>query len=394
MLAEVVVRNDKIIVIEEGAISGNSFTIPFGPDDIVSLTQEVKAAASTAQNYVIDPGLTAIQEILPLNPIYDSQHCQIQGLETIQVGNALNGNATGAGTLPQHELPNGWFVDGEFVDFDPTSIPQDPNTGQPYQQFWKIFNSPVLPGYKRGITHWTRIVKDLKLSGNIAKFVGFNQASGGIVNPGSGYPATMSLGAALTNNGPFVGFNIIAPLTFFDVVTNQNITIKTPLVLTPPNGADSGTADVNYYDASFQLAFFPLLPPYVLPGVGVNPVNPYNVPQNTAIVTPPSQILRFGLQSGGNSGPDFYTYYLPQYKRIQNPRLRTACSFVYRGEVPLPGDSLTISNPPPGVSPNCGRIEAVTLLMSAQNISATATAEVYNYSAGPWPSGPESSVGN
>ena len=367
ILGEVIVRNDGIHIVNPGAIpyANNPFKVP--TSDIVSISQVEDYSLDVLSE--LNPALFLINFNDPGDFIYDADHAQQQPPTIVQAG---TGNA---GFIP---IPDGWLVEGTYEEWTP--VPGSGTVDNPNQsvgRYWKQFPSPTVPGNMRGITDFTRLVKDLRLPGNVSTFVGspITEATGGQ----SGLANTFQFLGGDTENGIY-GFNVDDTVVQ-DIISDQYLEIQSSLALYLPGGQPAGDASLNFYSLQLQFWTFPRVLPVTFP-VG-DPTNPFGIPPNVVVINPSSQV-------NTGTGPGQYGYYDAygaNFKKINSPRLRTTLACVYRGTMPQPGDPLSIvgsGNPPAAPSgvdqPDCGRIGSVGLTLSRSGIILNIMAEQYDFS--------------
>lgn len=359
ILGEVYIYKNIIYVMTPGQSVPVASTFNVLNGDVVSLTQTVDYSQDIAA--VLNPVLTAINFDNPGDFIYDSEHAQKQAQTIVQAGAP---SATGSKDFIP--IPDGWMVDGNFEEWaiDPTSgDTSNPNAS--VNRYWKTFPSPVRTGFMRGITNFTRLVKDLKLPGNVSSFVGSPITAATQGN--SDQLTTFTIQEANTQNGIF-GFT--ADTTFIsDIVSGQYIEPKTAIQLIVPGGS-SGEADSNFFTIQLEFWTFPRVTPTTFP-VG-DPTNPFGLPPNVVIVNPSSNVT---------DGPVYWNSYLSNYRLINSPRLKTQVSVVFRGQMPQPGDKLVVV---PADQPVCGRINSVALAYQRGGLVLNISAEVYQYGPGLW----------
>lgn len=372
MLADVVVRKNSIYVIDPGSMLDGTSVIPNGSTaasafkivkaDIVSSDQSIDYGQDVAA--VLNPALTAVQINDQGDFVYDSEHAQKQPKTIVQAGTA------DAGFTP---IPDGWLVDGSFEEWTP--VPGSGTVDNPSPsvgRYWKQFPSPSNPNNMRGITGFTRIVKDLKLPGNISTFVGSPVT--GVTGGGSNnLPNAFQFLGGSTENGIF-GFTADDTI-ISDIVSGQFLELSTALVLTPPGGS-SGDASLNFYSIQLEFWTFPRVNPQIIP-VG-DPVNPFGIPRNVVVVNPSSNVPNLGNAISG-----YWNKYLANFKLINSPRLKTSISSVFRNVLPQVGDQLIV---PVGMkfSSDCGRIRTVTINFGRSGMLLNLTAEKWQFGNGLW----------
>jgi len=360
LLADVFVRAGGVFVIDPGTIIGPTFNVE--KRDIVGATQNVDFSLDIKA--VLNPALTTVQLNDAGTFVYDAEHAQKQPKFTVQAG--APGSAASTDFIP---IPDGWLVDGVFEEWTPPSGTDftNPSASVPAGRYWKVFQSPTSPGNFRGITQFTRLVKELRIPGNVSSFIGS--------------PITDLTRRGTTNefNFDFVstesgisGFST-DKTSLFDVISNQFLTFDHAIVLVPNGLPNSGFANANFFSITMEIWTFPRINPTVFPVGGPDPTNPFNLPKDVVVVNPSSNVV-------ATSAGDLQTYwnrYLNNHRRINSPRLRTQISVLYRGIMPEVGDGLFVKG---GLPVNgCGRIQSVSLSLSRGGIVLNISAEVYNY---------------
>lgn len=358
ILADVFINRGQIYVLAPGQLPGEGLPVFVAPtSDIVALSQNSDYSLDIRS--VLNPALTAVNVDDPGNFIYDGQHAIKQANTTVQCG-----APGGTGAQDFIPIPDGWMIDGNFEEWTPSGTDlTNPNAS--VARYWKTFPSPTQPGVMRGITNFTRLVRDLKLPGNVSSFVGspitaLTQGSGG-------GPNSFILGEKNTESGIF-GFTA-DDTAISDVVSGQYLSLTTALQLTVPGG-NSGNADSNFYSVQLGLWTFPRVLPTVFP-IG-NPTNPFGLPNNVIIINPSSNVA-----TGGST--TYWLEYVKNFKLINSPRLKTQVTVVYRGILPQPGDMLVVQA---ADLPTCGRIDNVSLNLQRGGITLTITAQVYQFQTG------------
>ncbi len=359
VLADVIVRKDGIHVVDPGAVIGNT---PFNvqKSDIVSASQVLDFSQDIAS--VLNPALVTVIINDQGDFVYDSQHAQKQPKFTVQAGSPQSQAAKDF--IP---IPDGWLVDGNFEEWTPPSSTDfsNPSASVPAGRYWKVYQSPVNPAALRGITNFTRLIKEVKLPGNVSSFIG---------SPITGLTRkNTTLEFIFDNKGTesgIFGFNA-DETTMFDIISHQFFTFDHALVLRPNSGVDSSDASSNFYSITMEQWTFPRVSPQIFP-VG-DPVNPFGLPTNVVVVTPSSNVIAPDLGS-------YHQKYLSNYRLINSPRLRTTISVVYRNFMPQVGDRLIVLS---GLRVNdCGRIQSVSLNFGRAGIVLSITAERYQYGSG------------
>ena len=366
LLAEVIVRTDGVHVVDPGAIVKGSTPFSVPQSDIVSVSQTIDFSQDIRA--VLNPALTAGQIFNEGDFVYDSDHAQKQPQFTVQAG----APQSKAGT-DFIQIPDGWMIDGNFEDWTPANAADltNPSTTAINGRYWKVFRSPADPTKLRGIINFTRLVKELKLPGNVSTFVGSPVTA--ITNL-AGSPYDFKFDADSTNNGIY-GFES-TETTLFDAVSGKFVDLVNALVLRPRFGVDTGGAAGNFLSITMEMWTFPRVNPVVLTGAGS--ANPFNLPKDVVIVSPNGNVV-----GGGTNG--YWSKYLANYRLINSPRLKTNVSVPYRGSyVPQVGDPLSVV----GIKyPNCGRISGVSLNFGRSGMVVSITAEKYQFTGGLWNGG-------
>lgn len=358
ILADVIIRDDNILyVVEPDQIVGNNIAI--SKSEIVSITQVIDYSA--VKKAVINPALTLVNlDISSLGSfIYDDEHAQKQGNTQVSCG-----APGGTGAQDFIPIPDGWLVEGSYEEWTPASVEDftNPAGSVPNGRYWKVFPSPSNPGKLRGITSFTKLVKDMKLSGGVSSFVG----SPITAQTKTGSTREFILGSQQTESG-IAGFTATDTLVL-DAISGQAVQVKNALELRPPFG--SGNADKNFFSIQMGAWTFPRVAPLIFPGAGVDPTNPFNVPADTTVVSPPGQII---------PSLDYYNYYLAQYNKQNSIKLKTNLSFLFRGtNIPQCGDRLVLET---GIVPeaDCGKINTVSVGFNRGGIVVQVTAERLAY---------------
>lgn len=374
ILGEVLVRSGGVTVVTPGVAPGPQFKVPKA--DIVSVNQAIDYSLDFPNT--LNPALSGAQLTPEGNYVYDSDHAQKQAKTTVNAGSpGLQGSTD---FIP---IPDGWLVDGDYEEWTPPSTTDatNPNSTVTNGRYWKDFPSPINPGMRRGITSFTRLIKQINIPKNVSPFVGspvtgdtlntfaFDQpdSNGGIYGFTSGDAPTPD---------PIVDADIVGT-TFFDIISHQYYTFPNAIVLIPngPGGNFSGDAAANFYSIVMELWTFPKVNPKVF-GVG-NPVNPFGLPSDVIVVNPPMSSF---ITGDPNTLFQYFHAYMQNYRLINSPRLRTTLSCVFRGLIPQPGDSLLIQS---GVQkPTCGRIQTCSLNLGRSGLVLNITAEVYQFVGG------------
>jgi len=369
VLGDVIAYKNGIYVVGAGQPVPGAITYSIPNSDIVSAKQDVDYSLDFES--VLNPAISAAQLTPQGNFMYDQQHAQIQGQTTVSCG--AHG---GTGSSDFQEIPPGWLVEGEFEEWQPQSSTDltNPAPTVPGGRYWKQFPSPSNPGYMRGIISFTRIVKDLKLPGNVSTFV---------ASPITGQMPDTLIGGA---TGLFVfedagvqsglpGFNASAITDGYvvnDIISGQLVPVQSAMSLIPLGGNGSGIPNQNFWSITIGLWTFPRVNPQIFP-TG-NPANPYNLPPNVLVINPSANVVIFPPSVAGLEA--YWAFYVSQYQAINSPRLKTTVTCVFRNAMPQPGDILVV---PALANPNCGRISSVTLNYSRGGITLNISAEVYNF---------------
>jgi len=374
MLADVIFRKDagvdRVYVVDPGAIVGASqFNVI--KSDIVSVSQVVDYSLDVAS--VLNPALASAQLDDAGDFVYDDKHAQKQPKFTVQAG--APGSQASADFIP---IPDGWLVDGNYEEWVPGSQTDftNPTPSVPNGRYWKVFQSPTNPGMLRGITNFTRLVKQISIPGNVAPFVG--SPITGLTKQGTSKEFVFD--SPGTESGIY-GFTA-GKVSLKDIVTGQALDIPNAIVLRPAGGVSSSDAASNFYSITMELWTFPKVNPQVFPEGGSS--NPFNLPINVVVVNPNSNVVNLG----GSSLSGYYSKYLSNYRLINSPRLRTTISLVYRNTLPQVGDHLLVTLFPgqtvPGLkfSLDCGRIQSVSLRFGRSGITLNIVAEKYQFGSG------------
>lgn len=363
-LAEVYVRSNAIFVVDPGQIIGPAMQVP--QSDIVNVTQNVDYTLDIPS--VLNPVLLLTQGGLPGEFVYDSQHAQQQPKFTVQCG--APGSEASQDFIP---IPDGWLVDGNYEEWSPPSDTDftNPSATPTNGRYWKVFQSPTNPAMLRGITNFTRLIKQLNIPGNVSTFIGSPITGKTRQNT----TRELYFSDPGLNNG-IPGFNT-GMVSFFDVISSQFYTFTNAIVLIPNGVASSGEAASNFFSITMEQWLFPLVNPTSFPeGLGPDPTNPFNIPSGVQVVNPSNNIT--ALSVAGLT--TYYNRYLSNFQKINSPRLRTQISTVFRNYLPQPGDHLIVLAGVP-VS-DCGRISNVSLSFGRSGAVLNITAERYQYSGG------------
>ena len=363
MLADVIVRNNTIHVVDPGFPTTGSLVFTVLGSDLVSATQVTDYNSDVAA--VLNPTLNAAQLDDEGDFAYDSQHAQKQPKFTVQAG--APGSQGSSDFIP---IPDGWLVDGNYEEWIPPSDTDFTNPSPTPQngRYWKVFQSPTNPKQLRGITNFKRLVKPLNLPGNVSQFVG--SPITGLTKGGTGKEFKFNKDG--TESGIY-GFSA-EKTEMFDVISNQFLEFPNALVLIPAGGG-SGEASLNFFSITMEMWTFPRVKPQLFP-VG-DPVNPFNLPSNVVVVTPNSNVV-----SLSGSASSYWTKYLNNYKLINSPRLKTAVNTLFRRTMPQPGDTLIVAS---GLSvSNCGTIRSVSVNFGRSGVILNITAEKYQSAGGLW----------
>lgn len=352
ILADVIIRDDNILyVAEPDQIVGNDVAI--SKSEVVSVSQVIDYSA--VKKTVLNPAIMQVNVIDEGTFIYDDEHAQKQGNTQVSCG-----APGGTGAQDFIPIPDGWLVEGSYEEWAPASSEDftNPAASVPNGRYWKVFPSPSNPGNLRGITSFTRLVKDMKLPGGVSSFVG----SPITAQTKTGSTREFILGSQQTESG-IAGFTATDTLVL-DAVSGQAVQVKNALELRPPFG--SGAADKNFFSIHIGTWTFPRVAPTIFPGAGTDPTNPFNVPADVTIVSPPGQIV---------PSLDYYNYYLAQYNKQNSIKLRTSLSYLFRGtNIPQCGDHLFLEA---GIVPeaDCGRINTVSVSFNRGGIVIQVSAE-------------------
>jgi hypothetical protein len=120
---------------------------------------------------------------------------------------------------------------------------------------------------------------------------------------------------------------------------------------------------------------FPKVTPAVFTSGSGLPGNPFGLPNDVLLITPPTQVF-FPLGSGPDLYQNYLNYYVATFKFVNSPRMKTNLTCVFRNALPQPGDQLVIDG---GVQyPACGMIKSVSLSYSASGVSLSVNAEAYD----------------
>lgn len=375
LLADVIISGGRVLVVPAGQIIGGQYSVPktdiINVNQTVDFSREVTALLYPAAFDVTFGGVF----------IYDEAHAQKQGDTLFQCG-----APKGSGAADHIEIPNGWLIEGVAEDWIPPAGTDFTNPASTTSnKYWKTFPSPLGGGMLRGIISFTRLVKDLNLNpgppgstiqGNISTFVGTPVTA----------LARSTAGAQILNLqnqfvDPFAGiYGFTAEDTLVeDLVTGQSVSVKNAMELNPPAGS-SGLAETNSYAIQLGLWTFPkVLPDLLFQGLLSRPPSTLRV--NTVVVTPPGNVVAgtTNQATGVFTSNGYREWYFQQYKQINSRRLVTNISFLYRGVIPAPGQSLYVAAL---AHPNCGRISSVTLNVTRGGVTVNVTAEVYNFTGG------------
>jgi hypothetical protein len=383
VLGDVVVYGSIIYVVPPGTVVGSGFSVP--ATDIINVKQEVDYSQDFPS--ILNPALLASGFLPNGQYIYDEDHAKKEPNSKLSIG-----APTGTGSKDFIEIPDGWMIEGEFEEWIPTPDAiaakdfTNPAPTPPDGRYWKTFASPTTQGAQRGIISFTRLVKDLKLNGkisnpnyttvlpNISTFVGSpvtETSNPNISAPYGGGPGFLGFDNSDTQLDIY-GFNALDTVVDDIVSDNDGIEVTNAMILLPPGADGSGFASQNFYTIQYGLWTFPkvLNTPSLLAG---DPTNPYNIPPGTEVVNPSSNVV-------DEEAFAYYADYLAQYKKIHSPRLKTSVTCLFRGNLPQPGDSLSVG----GVkNTGCGRINSVSLNESRGGITLSIQAELYNFRGAP-----------
>jgi len=369
VLGDVIVRKDGIHVVSPGKLPSGASVFAVPRADVVSINQVVDYSLDVSA--ILNPALTSVQLNDEGDFVYDSQHAQKQPKFTVQAG--ANQGTGGTNFIP---IPDGWLVDGSYEEWTPTPGADLSNpTSTTSNIYWKVFPSPSNPGQMRGITNFTRLIKQINIPGNVSTFIG--SPITGLTNHSG--PLEFQFYPQSTQEGIY-GFEANDTIVS-DVVSGQYLELANAIVLIPAGGS-SGLAASNFYSVTMEIWTFPRVNPTVWP-IG-DPVNPFGIPKNVVVVNPNSNI-----GSLGSGITNYWNGYFNNYQRINSPRLRTNISVIYRNAMPEVGDRL-FTQFPIRFSDDCGRIQSVSLRFGRSGLILNIVAESYQFSQGLWSSGPGS----
>ena len=357
--AEVIQRVDGLYVVDPGTIIGPVFSVV--KSDIVSIQQLIDYSLDNPA--VLNPALSEVHG--PGSYIYDSQHAQKQPKFTVQAG-----SPGGTGSTDFIPIPDGWLVDGSFEEWQPASATDLSNPSASVTRYWKVFPSPVNPGMMRGITQFFQIVKEIRLPKGVSPFV---------ASPITQQTQTGS-GTDFNFNFPGIGGNLqgfqAQKVSFFDIISNQFLTLDNAISLSGAGAPISGRADENFYSITMEQWTFPSVGNTSFPTGAIDPTNPFNIPKNVTVVNPSNNVVFTG---GVSALLQYWNSYLANFQRANSPRLRTTVSVLYRNYLPQVGDALLI---PSGAQyANCGRIQSVGLNYARGGVVINITAEKYQFPA-------------
>jgi hypothetical protein len=383
VLADVIFRKEGTYIVDPGVIcpaggSGTGFggglvgTPQYTPfaisyTDIVNISQIIDFSLDVASR--LNPALAAtINTQLPGQYIYDDQHCQKQPKFTVRCG-----SPQGTGGNQLIEIPDGWLVDGAYEEWTPppgTDLTNPASTTS--NIYWKIFPSPAGGGAFRGITGFNRILKEIKIPGNVSGFVAspITQATaqGGVYEFVFENP---------TSEGGFFGFDSsggVGGVTVNDIISDQQVTMNNAISLVPAPGF-SGDASSNFYHIDMEVWTFPLVNPVTM--VLGPSTNPFQIPVGVAVISPSQNTVN-------GYGTGYYAGYVKNYQLINSPRLKTNLTCVYRNYIPQVGDQLVI-NPTTAIRyTDCGRIQSVSLNFGRGGVTLNILAEKYQFTSGLW----------
>lgn len=367
MLADVIIRNSGVYVVDPGQPTSDALTFAVPKSDLVSATQLIDYSNDVAS--ILNPALTTAQLDDEGDFFYDGDHAQKQPKFTVQSG--APGSQGSSDFIP---IPDGWLVDGNYEEWTPPSDTDftNPDPSISNGRYWKVYQSPSNSLKLRGITNFKRLIKELKLPGNVSTFVGSPITS----KTKKDTTKEFTFNKPGTESGIY-GFTS-EKTTVSDIVSGEEFDLENALVLIPNSSGNSGDASLNFYSITMEMWTFPRVRPDVF-GVG-DPVNPYGIPSNVVVVTPNSNIPNIG----GSVALGYWRKYLSNFQRINSPRLRTNVSVVFRDKLPQPGDKLTVD----GVAhSDCGTIRNVSINFGRSGLIINITAEKYQYSSGLWSGG-------
>jgi len=369
MLADLIVRKDGYHFVNAGAYPNVSKKITISQTDVINANQAMDYSSDVAS--ILNPTLLLINTGLPQQFVYDYVHAQKQPKFTVSAGAPSTLGATDF--IP---IPDGWLVDGNYEEWTPAN-PSDltnPNASVTNGRYWKQFPSPTNPNMMRGITNFTRLVKQIVIPGNVSSFIG--SPITGLTKQGGPFEFAFN---DYTSNQGIYGLDSSSSatgVTLFDIISHQFLTFPNAIVLIPQGGGTSGDAASSFYSITMEQWTFPLVNPQTFT-LGT-PLPPSNV----AIVTPNSNI-----QNGQNG---YWLLYLYNYQKLNSPRLRTSVAAVYRNTLPEVGDHLFVN----GLTyADCGRIQTVNVSFSRTGgVVLNLTAELYQAKKGKWSLSPGGAV--
>lgn len=362
ILADMIIDSNRIRVVPAGQSIYAAYEV--NKSDVTQFSQTIDY--SRAINALLNPAYNSFPVNFLGDFIYDDEHAQKQGTQLVQAG--ATGGSGSSDFIP---IPDGWLVEGSFEEWLPPVDPANPtdftNNKATVPRYWKVFPSPSGGGFLRGITSFSRLVKDLKLPGNISTFVGTPVTSDTFSGNGKQFTLQRS-----TSQSGITGFTASDTLVQ-DMVTGQAVSVKNALELNP-EGGNSGSADQNFFNVQIGLWNFPRVAPTILFQGPVT--NPLSVPRNTVLVNPPGNVVGFNSDGTQNG---FGAYYVTQYRQVNSARLITSVTFLFRGgtQIPKPGQTLSVAGV--GQFTDCGRISTVTLNLSRGGVLVTVQAEKYAF---------------
>jgi hypothetical protein len=352
-LNDVIVYKNTIYVVNAGEYLplGIGEVWIVGDDDLVSLNQSIDY---TSDHPVY---LNPLSMNLGGQFIYDEQHARKQSRTTVQAGSPL-----GTGGTDFIPIPDGWMVEGSYEEWAPDPASTDLSNPSPsVPRYWKEIPSPSTPGNMRGITYFTRLVKDMNLPaksgfGSVSTFVASPVTAGNQDGPN----VFLILGGSI-ENGLF-GFSADEEFVS-DILTDTQVDVKTALVLYPPSG-QSATADIGFYSVPMELWTFPKAVPMQTLAPGADPTNPNAIPPEVEIFTQSNSV---------KLSASFINTALAAFAKRNSPKMQTSVSQIYHGQLPQPGDHLMV---PSAAVSDCGRINTVSLNLSRGGVVISISAEV------------------
>lgn len=355
LYAETIVTADGVHVVTPGSSVGDKVFFP--KSDLVQASQTIDYSLdvqSILSPVNINAGLDSVY-------VYDSAHAQKQPKFTVQAG--APGSSGASDFIP---IPDGWLVDGNYEEWTPPSLTDftnpTPGANVTSGRYWKIFQSPTNPGMLRGITNFTRLVKQINIPGNVSTFIG--SPITGVTRKNTDKEFQFNIPS--TESG-ISGFQA-DETTLFDVISHQYYTFPNAIVLKPHGGVDSGPGATSFYSITMEIWTFPKVDPQGFP-IG-NPANPFNLPARAVIVTPSSSFTNIPVAG---------QICLANFRLANSPRLKTSISVPFRNFMPQIGAPLSVD----GLTyKECGRISSVSLSLGRSGITLNITAESYAFVPG------------